>query len=236
MLAKLSRRIKKQRILRKKAVAECDHFFFYGSLMERFSNFNRHLKKDVCSIEIGYCQGYLYNLPVGFPGLIVPEKPCPTLVAGEIMRFHNPRRIMKMLDRLEGYLPHNERKSTYLRRKMTLICEDKTVLGEQRKIDAWVYIYPEHHLSYEHHCEVHIECGQWKTFSTNKYQEASTQKQFNPLSQCNKTQQVIVATALRRDTLFSQKLHPPSCHDLCKNSATCGWQQTPHPNSDGKTL
>ena len=150
--------------LRASDIITCDHFFFYGSLMERFTNFNRYLKKRVCSIEIGYCQGYLYNLPLGFPGLIVPEEPCPTLVAGEIMRFHNPGRIMKVLDRLENYRSTNESKSTYLCRKMTLICESTTSLGQPRKIEAWVYTYPERHLSYEHQREVRIECGQWKAF------------------------------------------------------------------------
>lgn len=225
MLSRVARRIRKRKFERALAVAACDHFFFYGSLMERFDNFNRYLKKRVCSVEIGYCQGYLYNLPMGFPGLVTPQEPCPTLVAGEIMRFHNPQRIMRILDRLEGYNAANEKKSIYLRRKITLLCEEKTALGEERTIDAWVYIYPEYHLSYEHRQEVQIECGQWRAFNGSRRALTAQQGAFNPLNYCADEQKVIIATTLRQEPLFSNQINPPSCHKLCKNSSACGWKK-----------
>jgi gamma-glutamylcyclotransferase (GGCT)/AIG2-like uncharacterized protein YtfP len=219
VLNTLGTRIKKQRILRTAAVAECNYFFFYGSLMERFPNFNRYLKKQVCSIEVGYCPGYLYNLPLGFPGLIVPKQPCSTLVAGEIMRFHNPQKIIKALDRLEGYHPHSEEKSIYLRRKMTLFCATNTPLDQPRTIDAWVYTYPEEHLSYEHRKEVRIECGQWAAFSKPAL-GINSPEPFEKLNFCDELKKVIVDPLLLQQPLVQQALHP--CAQFCRNSADCG--------------
>lgn len=186
--------------------------------MERFHNFNRYLKKQVSSIEVGYCPGYLYNLPVGFPGLIVPEQPCSTLVAGEIMRFHNPQKIIKALDRLEGYRPHSEEKSIYLRRKMTLLCATKTQLDQPRTIDAWVYTYPEDHLGYEHRKEVRIECGQWGAFSRPAMGTSATEP-FEKLTYCDELKKVIVDPRLLQQPLVQQAL--PPCAEFCRNSKAC---------------
>lgn len=234
MLNTVGTRIRRQKTLRAAAVDDCDYFFFYGSLMERFSNFNRYLKKRVCSIEIGYCPGYLYNLPIGFPGLIVPEQPCSTVVAGEIMRFHNPKKIMKALDRLEGYRPHNEEKSIYLRRKMTLFCETNTALNQPRTIEAWVYTYPEYHLSYEHQKEVRIECGQWKAFNDSTLVPQNSEP-FERLNYCGEQKKVLIDPIVLQQPVVQRALHHP-CAQFCRNSAACGHGQriTTHNNLDKK--
>lgn len=225
MLKKLSARWKRQEQLRMADIAECDQFFFYGSLMERFSNFNRFIKKRVRSIDIGYCRGYLYNLPVGFPGLIVPEDHCSTLVAGEIMRFDNPLKAMKLLDRLEDYIPGNEQKSIYLRRKLPLICESSTAPNRLRKVEAWVYLYPEHHLSNEHHREVRIECGQWKAFNGPSQPETELNRMFERLRYCDSQQKVIVDPLLRQQERFDDTLSVHPCHQFCDNKDRCGWSK-----------
>lgn len=221
MLKTLTSRWQRSDTLRRRDVSQCDTFFFYGSLMERFHNFDRYLKKKVVDIEVGYCRGYLFNLPVGFPGLIVPEDPCSTLVAGEIMRFNDPLKMMKLLDRLENYRPDNEQKSTYLRKKISLISESSEHPQQRKIIDAWVYTYPEQHLSYNHHREVRIECGQWKTFSRPADPEVELSTMFERLSFCDDTQQVIVDSLLLDDPLFNKakKLH--SCQALCPNRQSC---------------
>ncbi|OEU74956.1 MAG: hypothetical protein BA874_00805 [Desulfuromonadales bacterium C00003068] len=227
MLKKFSTRWQQRDELRRRDLEQCDTFFFYGSLMERFHNFDRYIKKKVTSIEIGYCRGYLFNLPLGFPGLIVPEAPCSTLVAGEIMQFYQPLKMMKLLDRLESYLPDNEQKSVYLRRKMTLIKESPDDPTQRTMIDAWVYTYPEQHLSNEHHKEVRIECGQWKAFNRPANPKDELKTMFDRLSYCDDSQQIIVDPLLFNDPLFrrARKLH--SCHALCQNRLSCGLNSQP---------
>ena len=223
MLKRLKSHWKRQNTLRASDIADCDNFFFYGSLMERFNNFNRYLKKRVNSIDIGYCRGYLYNLPVGFPGLIVPEDPCSTLVAGEIMRFDNPLKMMKLLDRLERYIPGNEKKSIYLRRKLPLIYESANNPKQLQKIDAWVYTYPEYHLSHEHHHEIKIECGQWKAFNGPTQPNTELDIMFERLKMSDNQQKVIIDPMLYADPVLHSRpgVHP--CHHLCENRHNCGW-------------
>ncbi|MEA3465174.1 MAG: gamma-glutamylcyclotransferase family protein [Thermodesulfobacteriota bacterium] len=221
MLKKLTAHWKQQEALRAIDIADCDTFFFYGSLMERFNNFNRYLKKRVRSIDIGYCRGYLYNLPVGFPGMIVPEDQCSTLVAGEIMRFDNPLKMMKLLDRLERYIPGNEKKSIYLRRKLPLIYESTEHPDQFHKIEAWVYTYPEYHLSNEHHHEIRIECGQWKAFNGSAQPDAESDSMFQRLSISDNRKKVIIDPMLYAEPLLHNKVRP--CHHLCENRHNCGW-------------
>ena len=201
-------------------IAECDTFFFYGSLMERFHNFNRYIKKRVTSISVGYCQGYLYNLPMGFPGLIVPQQPCPTLVAGEIMRFNNPAKVMKLLDRLERYIPGNDNKSTYLRRKLNIYHTDLRHPTQLRPLTAWVYIYPEQHLSYEHQREIKIECGHWQAFDGQRCSEKELDTLVTPHDENGN---VIVDPLLRRNSNMQQVNTAYPCRQFCKNSINCPW-------------
>ena len=223
MLKKLTAHWKQQEASRATDIAECDTFFFYGSLMERFNNFNRYLKKRVRSIDIGYCRGYLYNLPVGFPGLIVPEVSCSTIVAGEIMRFDNPLKMIKLLDRLERYFPGNEKKSIYLRRKLPLILETSGQSRQLQKIDAWVYTYPEYHLSHEHHHEIRIDCGQWKAFSGSTQSDNELDTMFQRLSVCDNQQKVIVDPMLYAEQLLHNSPTVRPCYELCENRNNCGW-------------
>lgn len=149
--------------MRKTAVAESRYFFFYGSLMQRYNNFNRFLRRKTLSIQPAYCQGFLYHLPIGFPGLI-PFEDCQDLVVGELMTFKHPERIMKVLDRLEGFQPDNPQKSAYIRIKLPVIVEKSDNCNEFEERDAWVYTYPWEHLSLDHQKEFFISCGSWKLF------------------------------------------------------------------------
>ncbi|OEU76660.1 MAG: hypothetical protein BA864_11070 [Desulfuromonadales bacterium C00003093] len=228
MLKRLTAHWKRQETLRTIDIADCDTFFFYGSLMERFSNFNRYIRKRVRSVNIGYCRGYLYNLPLGFPGLIVPEVPCSTLVAGEIMCFDNPLKVMKLLDRLESYIPGNEKKSIYLRRKLPLICETADHPEQMHKVDAWVYTYPQYHLSNEHHRELRIECGQWKAFSGQARPDTELDLMFERLSFCDNRQKVIVDPLLHEELLHHKLLSAHSCRRFCENRQHCGWSKRQH--------
>ncbi len=147
--------------MRRAAVAETPWFFVYGSLMRRYGNFNRFLRRKVLSVHPAYCQGFLYHLPIGFPGLITLDD-CEDVVVGELMNFKNPVKIMRALDQLEGYHPDNHSKSHYIRKKLPVIVEKDPVKQEFSEVEAWVYTYPADHLSPEHQKEFFISCGNWK--------------------------------------------------------------------------
>jgi gamma-glutamylcyclotransferase (GGCT)/AIG2-like uncharacterized protein YtfP len=66
--------------------------------MKRYRNFNRFLKRKTLSIRRAYCQGFLYHLPIAFPGLI-PFEDCHDLVVGSYSA--NNRGVKN----LEGLLP-----------------------------------------------------------------------------------------------------------------------------------
>ena len=213
-------------------VARTPYFFFYGSLMERYENFNRHIKKRVLSVEIAYCQGYLYHLPVGFPGLIVPEEPCEDLVAGEVMTFNEPERVMKILDRLEDYYPSRPERSVYQRQILPVIMEIPGPSPSFRQISAWVYSYPEDHLSISHQRQVRIECGQWKAFAKRPRNSATPD-----LLQLVKRQRfsgrgehIAIEPALQKEPLILDNLGPLPCYHFCRNQHLCGQHQAKKPD------
>lgn len=130
--------------------------------MDRYENFRRYLHKRVASIEAAYCRGHLYHLPTGFPGLIVPpDKPCYDLVLGELMTFKLPLETLPVLDRLERYDPIWPRRSVYVRRLLPILVLQNAQTGAVEERRAWVYTYPEDHLSPSHAHQFRIECGQW---------------------------------------------------------------------------
>ncbi len=169
MAPMLTKREKHSQVLKKmrqEAVRETPYFFVYGSLMERYSNFNRFLRRQVKTIQPAYCQGFLYHLPIGFPGLITMEY-CQDLVAGELMSFKKPEKVMRVLDQLENFYPGDPARSIYQRRKLTVIVEGGNGTGEFYEEKAWVYTYPLDHLTLEHQKEFFISCGNWKLFSAS---------------------------------------------------------------------
>ncbi|MBW1645190.1 MAG: gamma-glutamylcyclotransferase [Deltaproteobacteria bacterium] len=166
MIARRENRNKLLKQMRLDAIRETPYFFVYGSLMERYSNFNRFLRRQVKSIQPAFCPGFLYHLPIGFPGLIAMEN-CQDLVAGELMSFRKPEKVLRALDQLENFYPDNPEKSIYQRRKLTVIAAADNGNGEFYEQSAWVYTYPLDHLTPEHQKEFFISCGNWKLFSEN---------------------------------------------------------------------
>ncbi|MFN2257555.1 MAG: gamma-glutamylcyclotransferase family protein [Desulfuromonadaceae bacterium] len=202
-------------------VAQTDVFFFYGSLMERYTNFNRFIKRKVTSLQAGYCRGYLYYLPMGFPALIYPEDPCTSLVAGELMTFHNPVRTIRLLDRLEQYNPLAPHKSTYIRKKLPLIVEQEDEQGDLKQIDAWVYTYPEDHLSNNHQRQVRIECGQWASFRSNGHPDAELAEMAERLRYCDRTQSILVDPAMCAEPVLRSAPHLYGCERFCDKNKAC---------------
>jgi gamma-glutamylcyclotransferase (GGCT)/AIG2-like uncharacterized protein YtfP len=213
--------VQRKQQLYAKDVAETDVFFFYGSLMERYTNFNRFIKRKVSSLRAGYCRGYLYYLPMGFPALIYPDDPCSSLVAGELMTFHNPLRAMRLLDRLEQYNPLAPHKSIYIRKKLRIIVEQEETEGELKQIDAWVYTYPEDHLSDNHQREVRIECGQWGSFRSNGKPEEELALMTERLRYCDRTQSILVDPAICNEPVLRSAPHLYGCQRFCDKNKVC---------------
>ncbi len=203
-------------------VAETELFFFYGSLMERYTNFNRFIKRKVRSLRVGYCRGYLYYLPMGFPALIYPEDPCSSLVAGELMTFNDPLRAMRLLDRLEQFNPLAPAKSTYIRKKLPVILEEEGENGsELRQVEAWVYTYPEEHLSTKHRRQVRIECGQWTSFRSKGQPEQELQTMADRLRYCDQTQRIIVDSSMCAEPVLNTATHLYGCQRFCDRNRIC---------------
>ena len=223
MLPKHNGRRKELMEMRKAAVAETSHFFFYGSLMVRYRNFNRFLKRKTLSIRTAYCQGFLYHLPIGFPGLIQFED-CQDLVAGELMTFKRPEKIMKILDQLEGFHPDNPRKSVYTRMKLPVIVEKSGCPDEFEEQDAWVYTYPWDHLSPEHQKEFFISCGNWKLFCEQPQikKPRRIKTLFNRIRRSPNPQRLHIEPAFCMDEEMHEQWNASiACSHLCKNRNLC---------------
>ncbi len=209
--------------MRRAAVADTPYFFVYGSLLQRYKNFDRFLRKKVKTIEPAYCQGFLYHLPIGFPGLITLDG-CHDLVVGELMSFGNPVKIMRALDRLEGYYPDDSQKSVYLRKKLPVIVEIDVDKHEFEEREAWVYTYPFDHLTPEHQKEYFISCGNWKLLCEQPVikEPGRIRTVFNKLRRIPKPEQVHIVPRLCMD----EEMHAlwatsTACSRFCKNPELC---------------
>ncbi len=215
--------------LRRAALAETRYFFVYGSLLRRYRNFNRFLKHKVRSVEPAYCQGYLYHLPIGFPGLVEVEG-CHDLVAGEVMTFKCPEKVMRALDRLEGFHPDDPERSLYQRRKLPVIVgrvrNGKKVFEE---VEAWVYVYPQDHLSPEHQKEFFISCGNWKMFSERpvaRRRRSRLRKAFRKLRRRPRAERVHIEPALCMNRQrHAAWMETTACSRFCKHPELCRQQR-----------
>ncbi len=209
--------------MRRAAVAETPWFFVYGSLMKRYGNFNRFLRRKTLSVRPAYCQGFLYHLPIGFPGLITLDD-CQDLVVGELMNFKNPVKIMRALDQLEGYHPDNLKKSHYLRKKLPVIVETDPVKQEFTELEAWVYTYPLDHLSQIHQKEYLISCGNWKLLceQPRKRKSGRIRNLYEKLKKTPAPEKVHIDPALCMDEEMHAKWSmTAACATFCKNPGKC---------------
>ena len=209
--------------MRRAAVAETSWFFVYGSLMKRYGNFNRFLRRKTLSVRPAYCQGFLYHLPIGFPGLITLDD-CQDLVVGELMSFKNPIKIMRALDQLEGYHPDNLQKSHYLRKKLPVIVETNPVKQEYAELEAWVYTYPLDHLSPRHQKEYLISCGNWKLLCEQplKRKPGRIKKLYDKLKHTPVPENVHIDPALCMDEeMYAKWSQATVCTRFCKNPGKC---------------
>jgi gamma-glutamylcyclotransferase (GGCT)/AIG2-like uncharacterized protein YtfP len=135
------------------------NIFVYGTLKRGQRN-HEHFCRDLASAQEATVRGWLYELPYGFPALVVPEadifatgttdylvdtktghhkevepseKSLGTTVHGELFSFDDPEERFPALDRLEGFRPGE--KSFY---KRVLI--PATLPNTSETIPAWTYV------------------------------------------------------------------------------------------------
>ena len=209
--------------MRRAAVAETPYFFVYGSLLERYKNFNRFLRKKVKTIQSAYCQGFLYHLPIGFPGLVTLDG-CQDLVVGELMSFANPVKIMRALDQLEGYYPDDSRKSVYIRKKLPIIVEVDAEKQEFAERPAWVYTYPIEHLTPAHQKEYFISCGNWKLLCDQPVlqNQGKIRTVFNKLRRIPDPKHIHIEPVMCMDEeMHTHWTTSTACARFCKNPEWC---------------
>ena len=136
--------------------------FVYGTLKRGQRNHERFCG-NLASVQEAIVRGRLYELPYGFPGLVVPEadmlsagttdyladtetghskkvgpleKPLGPTVRGELLTFDDPEKRLPALDDLEGFRPGE--KSLYER-----VLIPVTLSETGAAIPAWTYVVEE---------------------------------------------------------------------------------------------
>jgi gamma-glutamylcyclotransferase (GGCT)/AIG2-like uncharacterized protein YtfP len=132
--------------------------FFYGTLKR--GGYNHHYCEGGVMTAEGRVRGLLYDLPEGYPALVVPEEtilavgtadyladaraekeiggpdlqaPADPTVHGELYAFDDPEQRLPVLDRLEDFDP-NDPSSPYRRVLIPVTPESGNVMP------AWAYV------------------------------------------------------------------------------------------------
>ena len=106
----------------------------------------------VSSFQEAKVRGKLYDLNVGYPGLLLGGE---TWVRGYLLNFENED-VLKKLDRLEGFDESNIQTANEYNRTMVSIFD----LNENFIVRGWVYSMDEMQLSRFDYLA--IESGEWE--------------------------------------------------------------------------
>lgn len=111
-----------------------DYLFVYGTLLSAYGHsMHEVIAQNGHLLSTGFYQGKLYRVSY-YPG-VVPSSDAYHKVKGEVYQIHNTEPLLDALDDYEGYYPHHEPTSDYLRRKVSITLTDGTL------IEAWTYLY-----------------------------------------------------------------------------------------------
>ncbi len=111
------------------------YLFVYGTLRNGFNiPVQDQIKDNIEWLGTSEIKGKLYDIG-DYPAALPAEKNAKSTIKGEVIKLHNPKKVLKVLDAYEGYNPKELSKSEYYRNKETITLQD----GKQ--IDAWVYWY-----------------------------------------------------------------------------------------------
>ena len=147
--------------------------FFYGTLKRGHANHHRFCR-GALHVEVATVRGWLYDLPFGFPALVVPEEDVSATgsadpihdaseqqrlndtgvhrsdgprVFGELFTFDDPEERLPALDRLEGFDPDG---GPNLYRRVLVPVET----AQRAHVSAWVY-------AIEKPSGVYLPAGRW---------------------------------------------------------------------------
>ncbi len=108
-----------------------DYLFVYGTLRAGYNlDLKSKLKQHLKYIGEGKIEAHLYDLGE-YPGAVKTEG---NEVIGDIFQINNPEKVLKILDRYEGFNKNKIENSEFVRSKNQVKINGKS-------IDAWVYWY-----------------------------------------------------------------------------------------------
>jgi len=111
------------------------YLFVYGTLRKGFDlPLQKKIKGDIEWLGPSVIRGKLYDMGK-YPAALPLEKNEKSKIKGEVIKINHPEKVLKLLDRYEGYDPKKIKNSEYYRQK------EKLVLENGKRVDAWVYWY-----------------------------------------------------------------------------------------------
>ena len=111
------------------------YLFVYGTLRKGFDlPLQKRISRDIEWVGPSEIRGKLYDIGK-YPAALPVEKNEKSVIKGEVIKINDPVKVMKLLDKYEGYDPKKLKSSEYYREK------EKLVLKDGKKVEAWVYWY-----------------------------------------------------------------------------------------------
>jgi gamma-glutamylcyclotransferase (GGCT)/AIG2-like uncharacterized protein YtfP len=111
------------------------YLFVYGTLRKGFDlPLQKRISRDIEWLGPSEIRGKLYDIGK-YPAALPAGKNEKSVIRGEVIKINDPAKVMKLLDRYEGYDPKKLRNSEYYREKESLVLQDG------KKVEAWVYWY-----------------------------------------------------------------------------------------------
>ena len=112
-----------------------DYLFVYGTLRKGFElPVQKRISSDIEWLGTSEIRGKLYDIG-DYPAALPAAKNEKSVIKGEVIKINDPEKVMRVIDRYEGYNPKKLARSEYYREK------EKMVLEDGKKIEAWVYWY-----------------------------------------------------------------------------------------------
>jgi gamma-glutamylcyclotransferase (GGCT)/AIG2-like uncharacterized protein YtfP len=111
------------------------YLFVYGTLWQGFDlPVNKKISENIEWLGPSEIRGRLYDIG-DYPAALPSDKNGKSVIKGEVLKINDPEKVLKVLDRYEGYNPKKLSNSEYYRNK------EKVLLPNGKKIEAWVYWY-----------------------------------------------------------------------------------------------
>ena len=108
-----------------------DLLFVYGSLLNEGNAFGNYLMRNACFVATTLFKGRLYNCGE-YPGAIADINGYD--IKGSIYQLRDTTTALVVLDDYEGYGIEQEQPNLFVRKLISVTCNNKTA-------ECWIYIY-----------------------------------------------------------------------------------------------